>query len=454
MIYETNDFMKEILRRAEKAGFLQSEVFFENGRSSDLQILEGEVSMYESSILQGVSFRGFQNGQMGYAFAEELTDESMEFLLDQAAQNCAVLESEEEETIYDGGEQNYRTVNVYSESLDKLVFDDFARIGLSLEKKILTSDPRIVAVDHCIVSYGSSNSRIRNSLDLDLSHSGNLMFVYANARCEEGDQVKTGDAYWFGRDLDKLDTDKLAAKVSSETVSKLGAAPVASGKYSIVLDAMACADLLSTFCSIFSADVIQKGFSLLGDKMNTRIAPEFFTIHDDAITERSITAIPFDSEGVATQNKILVDKGILTGVLHNRKTAAKAGTVSTGNGFRSGYKGSLSVGPTNFYIEPGDKDLDALFAQAGEGLYIKELSGLHSGTNTVSGDFSLSCEGYLIENGRIGRAVDQVTLADNFYLLLNKIITVGSDLYFNPPSDAGSIGSPSLLISDAAISGE
>ena len=454
MIYETNEFMNELLRRAEKAGFLQSEVFFENGRSSDLQILEGEVSMYESSILQGVSFRGFQNGQMGYAFAEELTDDSMEFLLEQAAQNCAVLESEEEETIYDGGERNYRTVHVYSESLDGLVFDDFARIGLALEKKILASDPRIVAVDHCVVSYGSSNSRIRNSLNLDLSHAGNLMFVYANARCEEGEQVKTGDAYWFGRDLGNLDIDKLAAKTASETVSKLGAAPVASGKYSIVLDAMAAADLLTAFCSIFSADLIQKGFSLLGDKMNTRIAPEYITIHDDAITGKSITAIPFDSEGVATQNKILVDKGILTAVLHNRKTAAKAGTVSTGNGFRSGYKGSLSIGPTNLYIEPGDKDLAALLTKAGDGLYIKELSGLHSGTNGVSGDFSLSCEGYLIENGKIGRAVDQVTLADNFYLLLNKIDTVGSDLYFNPPSDAGSIGSPSLLISDAAISGD
>lgn len=453
MIYEPKEFMDVLLSRAEKAGFIQSEIFFENGRSSEVQILKGEVSMYENSAVQGVSFRGLQNGQMGYAFAEELTDESMEFLLDQAAQNCAVLELEEKETIY-GGDPEYKQVSVYSESLDKKTFDEFAGIGLGLESKILASDPRIVAVDMCFVSYGSANSQISNSLNMNLSHASNLMFVYANARCEEDGQVKTGDGYWYGRDYKTFDIDKLAAKVSSQTTGKLGAAPVPSGKYTIVLDSFAAADLLSTFCSIFSADLIQKGFSLLGDKMNTRIAPEFFSIHDDAIMEKSITAIPFDSEGVATQNKILVDKGVLTGILHNRKTAAKAGTQSTGNGFRSGYRGSVSVGPTNFYIEPGDKNLESLFAQAGNGIYIKELAGLHSGTNTVSGDFSLSCEGYLIENGKIGRAVDQITLADNFYLLLNKIICVGSDLYFDPPSDAGSIGSPSLLITDAAISGE
>lgn len=453
MIYEPDIFMKVLLARASEAGFREAEVFFENGRSAEVQILDNEVSMYESSILQGVSFRGFQNGQMGYAFAEELTDDSMNFLLDQAAQNCAVLENEEEETIY-GGDQDYRAVDVYSKDLDKIAFEQLAGIGLALEKKVLESDPRILAVDHCIVSYGSSDSQIKNSLGLSLSHASNLLFVYANARCEESDQVKTGDGYWFGRDIKLLDTDKLAARVSSETVGKLGASCVPSGKYTIVLDAMAAADLLSTFCAIFSADLIQKGFSLLGDKMNTKIAPEYFTIHDDAVMTQSITAIPFDSEGVATQNKILIDKGILTGILHNRKTAAKAGTTSTGNGFRSGYKGSISVGPTNLYIEPKENGLETLLMQAFSGLYIKELSGLHAGTNIVSGDFSLSCEGYMIENGKIGRAVDQVTFADNFYSFLNKIASVGSDLYFNPPSDAGSIGSPSLLLLDAAISGD
>jgi PmbA protein len=453
MLYEPDAFMAELLNRASKKGFIQSEVFFENGRSSEVSILEGEVSMYESSVLQGVSFRGSINAQMGYAFAEELTDESMEFLLDQAAQNCLILESEEEETIY-CGDAEYRIVDVYSNQLNELAFEDFSRIGLALEKKILESDHRIAAVDQCFVSYGSSSSRIVNSLKLNLTHSSNLMFVYANARCEDNGQVKTGDAYWFGREIGLLDIDKLASNVVSETVGKLGAEPVASGKYNIVLAAMAAADLLSTFCDIFSADMIQKGFSLLGDKINTRIAPEYISIHDDAIVNTSITAIPFDSEGVATSNKILVNKGILTGILHNRKTAAKAGTASTGNGFRSGYKGSVSVGPTNLYIEPQTKDIDSLFVQAGNGLYIKELSGLHSGTNIVSGDFSLSCEGFVIDNGKIGKAVDQITFSDNFYTLLNKITAVGSDLYFNPPSDAGSIGSPSLLIADAAISGE
>ena len=453
MIYEPKEFIESLLDRAEKAGFLESEAFFESGRSSEVEILNGEVSMYESSTVQGVSFRGVMNGQMGYSFSEVLTEEAIEYMLDQAAQNCSVLELEEKETIY-GGDPEYQEASVFSEALDAKTFDYFSQTGLELEKKILASDPRIKAVDHCIVSYGSSVSDLSNSLGLNLSHLSNIMFVYADARCEENGQVKTGSSYWFGRDYESLDIDKLAARISTEATGKLGAAPVSSGKYTVVLDSEAAADLLTTFCGIFSADAIQKGFSLLGDKMGTQIAPAFVSIHDDAFTEKSITAIPFDSEGVATKNKILVKNGILTSILHNRKTASKEGTKSTGNGFRSGYKGSVSIGPTNFYIEPGQQDLISLLDSVGNGLYIKELAGLHSGTNTVSGDFSLSCEGYLIEKGKLGRPVDQITLADNFYAFLMKITSVGVDLYFNPPSDAGSIGSPSLVFRDVSIAGE
>ncbi len=453
MLYNPNEFIKLLLSHSKKAGFSQSECFYEYGRSMEISILNGEVSMFEASDSNGISFRGQSNGQMGYAFSEEYTDASMEFLLAQAKMNADVLESSEKETVFEG-DKEYGQANVYSQELDELTFTDYAELGLELEKKIRAKDPRIVAVDHCSVSYGSSGFMIENTCGLSLAHKSNMMFVYAEARCEDAGQVKTGSAYWVGRDIRQLSIDALCDKIVRDTVGKLGASTVKSGKYNVVIDAEAAADLLSTFSGIFSADLIQKGFSLIGEKMNTRIAPSYVSIHDDASHPQSITSIPFDSEGVSTRSKTLVDKGILVSILHNRKTADKADTSSTGNGFRSGYKGSINIGTTNFYIEPGVSSQEKLFMDIQSGIYITELSGLHAGASIVSGDFSLSCEGYIIENGQIGRAVDQITIADNFYQLLEKIVQVGSDLYFNPPSESGSIGSPSLQLSDIAISGD
>ncbi len=452
MIYEPNRFIDMLLAKS-AASFEEAEVYYESGSALEVQILKGEVSLFESSTTQGLSFRGRKNGQMGYAFTEAFTDEAIDFLLTAAEQNCAVLELEEAETLYKG-DDNYQTVKVYEPKLEQLVFEDFSKRGIELERLILESDPRIVAVDHCFVSMGSSTTRIKNSLGLDLAHESNMFFIYADARAEEKDQVKTGSGFWFGRDLEQLNIKKLAADICQDTLSKLGATSVPSDKYTIVLGNEAAADLLGCFCGIFSADVIQKGLSLLGDKMNTLMAADCVTIRDDASTPLSITSIPFDSEGLATANKVLIDNGKLVQVLHNRKTAAKGNTQSTGNGFRGGYKGSLSVGPTNFYIQPKSQSFDELLTAAENGIYIKEIAGLHAGANTVSGDFSLSAEGFLIEDGKLTRAVDQITVAENFYTLLQKVLAVGSDLYFSPPSESGSIGAPSLLLSDIAVSGE
>ncbi len=450
---EAEVFFQNILSKAVEQGYEEAEIFYEAGVSTEVQVLEGEISMYESSSTRGISFRGRKHGQMGYAYSEELTEESMAFMLEQAEQNCIVLESEDHETIY-AGDEKYETVNNFSEELAGMDFHALSEKALSLEKAILSYDKRIIAVDHCAATYGESELRIVNSLGLNLSFKSNMMIIYANARCEENDSTKTGADYWCGRDLSTLDITSLADRIAVNALEKLAATSIPSAKYSVILDAEAASDLISTFSGIFSADMVQKGFSLLADKIDQIVASTCVTLHDDAFTPHSINGIPFDSEGVATKNKVLIENGVLKSFLHNRKTAEKDNTVSTGNGFRSGFKGSVSVGTTNFYILPGEKTRDELISSVKTGVYIKELSGLHAGANTVSGDFSLSCEGFLIQDGKIDRPIDQITVAENFFSLLMKIEAVGSDLFFNPPSEAGATGCPTLLIRDIAISGE
>ena len=96
------------------------------------------------------------------------------------------------------------------------------------------------------------------------------------------------------------------------------------------------------------------------------------------------------------------------------------------------------VAPTNLYIAAGEKSLTELMADVGNGVVITKLAGLHAGANPSSGDFSLLSKGYTIENGKRGRAVEQITVAGNFYQLLKSICAVGSDLTF----EGSSIGSP------------
>jgi len=134
--------------------------------------------------------------------------------------------------------------------------------------------------------------------------------------------------------------------------------------------------------------------------------------------------------------------------MYNLKTANKAGCKSTGNAMSAG-----QVDYSNLVVTPGDKSLDQLAAEIGSGIIITEISGLHAGLDTISGDFSLLAEGFLVEDGKIGRAVDQITVADNFYDTLMKITAIGSDVKAQP-GGAGEFFSPSVVVKDVSISGD
>ena len=109
--------------------------------------------------------------------------------------------------------------------------------------------------------------------------------------------------------------------------------------------------------------------------------------------------------------------------------------------------------PTNLVVVAGDKDLEGLMEEVGDGIMLTDLSGLHAGVNAISGDFSLLCEGYLIENGKQGRPVEQITVAGNFYFAIQDILAVGNDI-INMPLGEGEFFTPSVLIKELSISGE
>ena len=102
-----------------------------------------------------------------------------------------------------------------------------------------------------------------------------------------------------------------------------------------------------------------------------------------------LASCPFDREGAATKTKAVIEDGVLETLLHNRKTAKKAGCRTTGNAAGAG-----RVAPTNLFFRPGKLTQEELLANLGDGLYLTEVSGLHAGANPISGDFSLLSRGF------------------------------------------------------------
>jgi len=193
---------------------------------------------------------------------------------------------------------------------------------------------------------------------------------------------------------------------------------------------------------------VHEGRSLLKGKMGQKVANELITIVDDALHPEGSSSRYFDSEGYPSQRTVLIEKGELKSYLHNTKTALKDKVKSTGNGSRS-YKGSLGISPSNLILEPGSNKVSDLLSKYDRIIEIVALQGMHAGASTISGDFSLSAEGFLYENGKKQYSLRPFTVSGNFLDMLQNVEMIADNFQFN----SSSIGASSVLIKELAISG-
>jgi PmbA protein len=171
---------------------------------------------------------------------------------------------------------------------------------------------------------------------------------------------------------------------------------------------------------------------------------------DDGTITMGPSAAPFDGEGVPSGRTELFTKGALNGFLHNTYTAARmgAGALSTGNAKRGGYKTTPGVGTSNFYLDAGEVSFDELLARAHGGVLIQDVSGVHSGANPISGEFSVGATGLRIADGALGEPLREMTVASTLPEMLAGITGVGDDLRF-----FSSVGTPSILIGEMTLAG-
>ena len=444
-----DQFIQALLDEAKKAGIEAAEIYLSSGDSFRAMCVEGQINDYTVNSTRGLSLRGLYHGKMGYAATEALDEDAIGQLVNAVKESAELTEDDDVQEIYKGDE-SYPQVNVYQPALDEVPEEKKLQFVLDLEKEAKALDPRITGLAYNMISTSSDEVRIVNTYGLNLRHRDNVSYAVAQAIAKEGERVVTGTGFKVTRNFDEYNAKELAKESVEEALFMLKAAPVPSGTYRAIIDRKCMPDMISAFAGVFSAENAQKGLSLLAGKEGEMIASEIVTIMDDPLLPDGLNSYPFDAEGVAARTKAVVENGKLNTLLHNLKTARKAGVQTTGNASKAGYAGSVKVSPSNFFITPGQKSLAELMADMGDGLVITEVSGLHAGANAISGDFSLIAQGYTVKNGKKDAPVEQITVAGNFYQLMKNIRAVGSDLCF----PGGPIGSPSVDVGEISVAGK
>lgn len=449
---EIRELKELIFTQGLEAGFSEMEVSYSSSENFSCNVYEKEIDDFNLSVNGGLAFRGVYQGKMGYAYTEKIDESSINMLITTALQNALVIDSDEEEEIFEGS-LLYEKIDLFDEALPKITTEEKVQFLINLEETAYQVDERVFKVENCSYADFSHERMIFNTKGLAKAEKSNLAYYYLSVVVKDKQDVKSSYRVEIINDFKKLDYEQIAREVVKEALAMLGAAPVKSSSLPVLLKNKAAAELLKTFCGVFSAENVHKGRSRLKNMLGEAIASLPVSIVDDPLLKGGIASRSFDSEGVASRRTQLVEDGLLKSLLHNLKTAKKDGVESTGHGHKPSYKGTIGVAPSNLFIEPGDNSFADLVASLTEGLIITELQGLHSGADAVSGNFSLAADGFYVKEGKIVKPVNQITIAGNFFDLLKDIESLGDDLVFGLPEGIN-VGSPTLKIKALAISGE
>ncbi len=444
-------FEKAVFDFAAKKGLKEFELYAQKDHEFEIHISQQQLERYQDAIGFGCSFKALKNGKAGFSYTEILDEESAKRMVDDAMENLALIDSKDPDFIFDS-KPSYRSTEPYQACFESIPADKKIEWGLLMESAALGTDERIRMVPYCLLMHMRKEIRISNSSGLSIEGTSGGGGVYTAALASDGSNQKTDREFWFGTKPKDLDPESIGKKAAEKALKHLGAKSLPGGKYSVLLQGDVFTELLQLFFEMVNAENVQKGLSLLSGKIGKQVFSDAINIVEDPDYPGSIFTVPFDSQGVPTSKKRIIDHGTLTTFLHSLKTAKKDGVQPTGNAFRSSYKSKESIHPCNAYVEPGDQSIESLIQAIGNGLIITDVQGMHSGANPVSGDFSVSAEGFLIESGQITYPIEQITLSANLINMLSQVEGLSNQLRMGLSFSMG-LWSPDVWIRNMDIAG-
>jgi PmbA protein len=431
------------------AGASDAEAWAEESTSRRIRVYGGDVESLSDAGGRGVGVRAFVGGRSGYAYGTDMSERGVEELA-RSARGAAEVADEDE---YAGlPDENGST------ELDGLASPRFAdwstsrKVELALEVERSARARRGVSqVENAVYSDSEGAVALANSRGFAASYSATQAWAYASAFAGEGADLMTGLGVDLGRDPDALDAHAIGTEAAERALALVGARQPESRRCPVVLDAFVTASFTGFIGSMLSADAVQRGRSLFAGREGDEVADPVLALADDATAAGGPSSTPFDGEGSATRRTSLIEGGRLLGFLYDARSARKEGRSTTANATRGSYRSPPSVGASNLVLEPGEDDLAGLVARAGDGLYVTDVAGLHSGVNPVSGTFSVGASGRLIEDGELGAPVREITIASDLVSMLKAVRAVGSELRWVP--FGGSVRAVPVLIGEMSVSG-
>jgi PmbA protein len=450
-VIELSDHAADAVARAVAAGAGDAEAYASEADNREVRVHGGEVESLTAATQRGLGLRVWIGGRVGYGFGTDLSSEGLAAVAARAVEAARAADDDEFAVPPRAQGEAAELDGLTDPSRAEWTPDRIAELALAVERTALEADDRIAGVEQAVYSDSGERVAIASSAGPGCEYEASSCYAYLQALAEGDDGRETGLGFGLARGPAGLDPAAIGREGAERATAMIGSTKPPSRTCPVVLDPTVAASFVGLLGKATGADAVQRGRSPLGELLGEEVAAEGFVLHDDGLDTGGFAAGPVDGEGVPRRRTALIEGGRLATFLHDSYTARRGGAVSTGNAGRSGYRVPPGVAASNLVVAPGEASAERLLAEAGDGVYVDDVAGLHSGVNPVTGVFSVGASGRAVRGGELAEPLREFTIAGDLVSMLRAVRALGSEPRWVP--FGGSVSTPALSIAEMAVSG-
>jgi PmbA protein len=423
--------------------------------AKDISLRNGEIEQLLTSVAVSTGVRLFKGEKSTIiAFSGEDFD-NMEAKIKTALQNFEYLSDDEYKRLLTpvefSGSQPVKDLDLTDNGYDALDLKQIKKELQRIESGALAFSNKIIPSEMAEFSGARSKINLFTSEGVNKSYCRTIyVFSYSAVAEDRAKGLKERD-YWSERKRhfaalpSPENIGRIGEIAAEKAIKRLGGKKIKSGERKVLFSRRTAGSLLDLLCDAVDGEEIVIKNSFLVDRLGEKLFPEIITIVDDPSIQAYPGSYPFDGEGLNGKTKLVVEKGKLLTYLQNSYSAGKLNMNLTGNASHS-ISSAPHIKVGNFYLQSGQGSLDDLVREMRAGVLVDDL--FVSGLNSVTGDFSFGCSGFLVENGKTTMPVKEITIAGNLLELYKNVVAIADDNLWK-----ASITSPSILVSKLAVAG-
>jgi len=446
-----NEVVAAAIEAALAAGAGDAEAFATEAGEREVRVHGGEVESLTAATQRGIGLRAWIGNRVGFAFGTDLGEPGVAELARRAVEAARAGDEDEFAGPPDPSGEHPRLEGLHDSSVDEWSTERAIELAFEVEREALACDDRVQGVETAVYADSSERVWIATSTGIAGEFEASSCYAYTQALARGDDGTETGLGFDLARGPAALDAAAAGREAGLRATAMIGAGKPESRTCPVVLDPTVAASFAGLIGDSLGADSVQRGRSPFAERLGEAVGSAALSLHDDGIDPGGPASAPFDGEGVSRRRTPLIEAGTLRTYLHDTYTARRAGETSTGSAGREGYRGLPRVSTSNLVIAAGELGEDELLAEAGEGVYVTDVAGLHSGVNPVTGVFSVGASGRAIRGGELAEPVREFTIASDLVSMLGAVRATGADTRWVP--FGGSVSTPPLLIGEMTVAG-